>query len=97
MVLKSILSLISDMNKGAVSSAYGNHSFEKRNGVYYFRYHGNPVCVYDQDNETVSYSSCGYDGAPSTTRTIRSYQEVFRNVNTVDREEHNTMITNKRR
>ena len=96
MALKSVQKLISDMRNGAMAAAYGNHSFEKRNGVCYFRYHGSPVCVYDQDNETVSYSSCGYEGASSTTRTVRSYQEMFRNVTAVDREQHTAMINNKR-
>lgn len=88
MALKSVQKLVSDMRQGVMSSCYGNHSFTRRNGLCYFKYHNNTVCILDLDQHTVSYSYCGYEGSPSTTRTIKSYQELFKHVTVVDREQH---------
>lgn len=95
MALKSVQRLVSAAKQGATAASYGNHSFDKHNSVFYFRYHGHPVCIYDQDNDIISYSSCGYEGSPSTTRTIRSYQELFTHATVIEREQHNAVINNR--
>lgn len=87
-MLKSVQNLVNDARDGMMASRYGNHSFNRSNGLCYFRYHDAPVCVVNFNNKTVSYSFCGYEGAPSTTRTVRSYQEVFKSYREVGREQH---------
>lgn len=76
-MLKAVQHLVSDARAGATRSRYGNHSFDKTGGLWYFRYHGSPVCVVDPENKTVRYDYCGWEGSLSTKRTVNSYVEMF--------------------
>lgn len=87
-VLKSVQNLVNDARHNITASCYGNHSFNKKGGLWYFRYHGSPVCIVDPNDRTVSINFCGYDGAPSTVRTVNSYLEAFSTYQKVDRAIH---------
>ena len=85
-MLKAVQCLVNDARSGELKSRYGNHSFEKINDKWYFRYHDSAVCIVDPVNKTVTYDHCGYEGFPSTERTINSYSQIFSSYEEVPKE-----------
>lgn len=85
-MLKSVQYLVNDARSGVSKSRYGNHSFERTGGLWYFRYHGSPVCVVDPIERTVRYDYCGYEGSTSTKRTVNSYYEAFNSYREIPKE-----------
>lgn len=90
-MLKSVQNLVNDAQQGATVAHYGNHSFERKGSLWYFRYHGAPICIVNPKDETVSISFCGYEGSPSTRRAINSYLTAFETYKNVDRIVHESL------
>lgn len=85
-MLKAVQNLVRDAKAGVMKSRYGNHSFDKAGGLWYFRYHGSPICIVDPENETVRYDYCGWEGSVSTQRAVNSYVEAFSSLREVAKE-----------
>ena len=75
-MLRAIKHLIEAAKAGRTSKAEGNHSFQCRNGIWYFRYHWSNICVADPKRHLVAYDNHGFN-TNSTTRAINSYKEEF--------------------
>lgn len=85
-MLKSVSKLVAAARNGEANLTLGNHSFSTRNNKWYFTYHGSAVCIVNPIEGTVLYDNCGYYTS-STTRTINSYAEAFKNLREVSRDQ----------
>ena len=55
----------------------GNHSVCLYSWGRQFFYHHNCVCQVDDEQKTFELDDCGYEGFPSTTRTLNDYRRYF--------------------
>ena len=86
-MLKSIEKLIDAAVNGAEHKSLANHSFQKRNGLYYFYYHFTPICIVDPEQKTMVLDDGGWK-TTSTKRSINDYRKAFADYNVVTNLDH---------
>ena len=75
-MLKAIEHLVEAAKMGRISRTEGNHSFKRRNDLWYFKHHQSNICVVDPKRYLVAYNDGGYQ-TKSTTRAINAYKKFF--------------------
>lgn len=67
----------------------GNHDKRPMRGLngdvtVEYRYHGNVVCCVNLNKKQFYLDACGWEGHPSTTITLHSYQHLYRNMGYIE-------------
>ena len=83
-MLRAVEKLTAAAFAGIQSMTIGNHSFTKEKDIFVFRYHWSEICTVDPVRRYVFYDDCGFKTS-STTRSINSYKEMFRDYEEVNR------------
>lgn len=56
----------------------GNHKVKRVNEMRYFSYHGNYVCVVNDDAKEFELYGCGYENHISTKNCLNGYRQYFK-------------------